>query len=138
MPFEICLLPFDFNFMIGQTVSRYRILDKIGAGGMGEVFLAEDPSLGRKVAIKVLPAQFTQDADRVRRFEQEAVSASRLNHPNIITIYEIGKHQGAHFIATEFIEGETLRQRMNAEPLSLPDALDVAMQSASGLQAAHS
>ena len=100
-------MPFDFNFMIGQTVSRYRILDKIGAGGMGEVFLAEDPSLGRKVAIKVLPAQFTQDADRVRRFEQEAVSASRLNHPNIITIYEIGKHQGAHFIATEFIEGET-------------------------------
>ncbi len=131
-------MPFDFNFMIGQTVSRYRILDKIGAGGMGEVFLAEDSSLGRKVAIKVLPERFTLDAERVRRFEQEAVSASRLNHPNIITIYEIGKHEGAHFIATEFIEGETLRERMNAEPLSLLDALDVAMQSASGLQAAHS
>lgn len=124
--------------MIGQTVSRYRILDKIGAGGMGEVFLAEDSSLGRKVAIKVLPERFTLDADRVRRFEQEAVSASKLNHPNIITIYEIGKHEGAHFIATEFIEGETLRQRMNAEPLSLPETLDAVMQSASALQAAHS
>ncbi|MFN0112784.1 MAG: protein kinase domain-containing protein [Blastocatellia bacterium] len=123
--------------MIGQTVSRYRILDKIGAGGMGEVFLAEDSSLGRKIAVKVLPERFTLDADRVRRFEQEAISASKLNHPNIITIYEVGTHEGSHFIATEFIEGETLRQQINDGQLTLVDALDVVIQVASGLQAAH-
>ncbi|MGH9802509.1 MAG: protein kinase domain-containing protein, partial [Blastocatellia bacterium] len=121
-----------------SQVARYRILQKIGAGGMGEVYLAEDASLGRKVAIKILPEQFTQDADRVRRFEQEARSASALNHPNIITIYEVGKHEGMHFIATEFIEGETLRQQMNDQQLNLVEALDVVMQAASALQAAHS
>ncbi|MEO6724684.1 MAG: protein kinase [Blastocatellia bacterium] len=125
----------------GSQVARYRILQKIGAGGMGEVYLAEDASLGRKVAIKILPEQFTQQADRVRRFEQEARAASALNHPNIITIYEIGQvssDTGAlHFIATEFIEGETLRQRMNAQRMTLSEALDVAIQAASALQAAH-
>ncbi len=126
----------------GSLIARYRVLNKIGAGGMGEVYLAEDSSLGRKVAIKVLPEQFTKDADRVRRFEQEAKSASSLNHPNIITIYEVGKIQAddgeLNFIATEFIEGETLRQQMNDDQLNLVDALDVVVQAASALQAAHS
>src|SRR5262249_29699315 len=108
---------------IGSQVARFRILQKLGAGGMGEVYLSEDGSLGRKVAIKILPEQFTQEPDRVRRFEQEARAASALNHPNIITIYEIGKISSdtgeLHFIATEFIEGETLRQRMNVGRLTL-------------------
>ncbi|MGE0886016.1 MAG: protein kinase [Blastocatellales bacterium] len=128
--------------MIGQTISRYRILSKIGSGGMGEVYLAEDISLGRKVAIKILPERFTLDDERVRRFEQEARSASGLNHPNIITIYEIGQVESetgkTHFIATEFIEGETLRQRMTGRKMSLSEALEVAIQCANALQAAHS
>lgn len=123
--------------MIGQTISHYRIVNRIGAGGMGEVYLAEDTRLGRKLAIKFLPEQFTQDADRVRRFEQEARAASALNHPNIITIYEIGHHAQGHFIATEFIEGQTLRQRLQRGGLSLNEALDIAVQTVSALQAAH-
>src|SRR5213594_2949554 len=103
------------NFIL----SHYRIVSQLGAGGMGEVYLAEDTKLDRKVALKLLPAQFTQDEDRVRRFIQEAKAASALNHPNIITIYEIGQEQGAHYIATEFIDGQTLRQRMTSERLSL-------------------
>lgn len=123
--------------MLGKTISRFRILEKIGAGGMGEVYLAEDDRLGRKLALKILPEQFTVDQERVRRFEQEARAASALNHPNIITIYEIGQQDGLHFIATEFIAGETLRERLNAGGLSLADALDIASQTASALQAAH-
>ena len=99
--------------MIGQTISHYHILGKLGSGGMGEVYLAVDERLGRKLALKILLEQFTQEGDRVRRFEQEARAASALNHPNIITIYEIGSvhsETGAlHFIATEYVEGETLR-----------------------------
>src|ERR687888_390445 len=95
-----------------QTISHYRILQPLGAGGMGEVYLAEDTRLDRKVALKLLPARFTQDPDRVRRFIQEAKAASALNHPNIITIYEIGAEQGTHFIAAEFVDGLTLRQRL--------------------------
>jgi eukaryotic-like serine/threonine-protein kinase len=139
--------------MIGQTFSHYRILKKLGSGGMGELYLAEDDRLSRKVALKILPEQFTQDAGRVRRFEQEARAASALNHPNIITIYEIGQidrealeetgkesenRSGTlHFIAIEFIEGETLRQRMNSRRLSLSEAIDITVQAASALQAAH-
>ncbi len=127
--------------MIGQTISHYRILGKIGAGGMGEVYLAEDDRLGRKLALKVLPEQFTQDPDRVRRFEQEARAASALNHPNIITIYEIGKISAEtgelHFIATEFIEGETLRRRMLDSRLDLAESLEIAIQCLNALQTAH-
>jgi serine/threonine protein kinase/TolB-like protein/Tfp pilus assembly protein PilF len=127
--------------MIGQTISHYRILGKIGAGGMGEVYLAEDDRLGRKLALKVLPEQFTQDPDRVRRFEQEARAASALNHPNIITIYEIGKISAEtgdlHFIATEFIEGETLRRRMLDRRLDLAESLEIAIQCLNALQTAH-
>jgi len=117
-------------------IGRYKLIKKIGAGGMGEIFLGEDERLNRKVALKLLPAEFTQDADRVRRFEQEAKAASALNHPNIITIYEIGKADGAHYIVTEYIEGQTLRQQMAERP-TIEMGLDVATQIASALKAAH-
>ncbi len=123
--------------MTGQTISHYRVMQRLGVGGMGEVYLAEDMRLGRKLALKLLPAQFTQDADRVKRFEQEARAASALNHPNILTIYEIGRHEGAHYIATEYVEGVTLRSLLEDSQLSLSDALELTIQSASALQAAH-
>src|SRR5687768_14177973 len=94
----------------GQTVGAYEILSFISRGGMGEVYLAQDKRLNRKVALKLLPASFTGNSDRLRRFEQEARAASSLNHPNIITIYEVTKVDSTHVIATEFVEGETLRQ----------------------------
>src|SRR5262245_56348027 len=112
---------------VGQQIGHYQVLSLLGAGGMGEVYLAQDTRLRRKVALKLLPAQFTQDADRVRRFEQEAYAASTLNHPNIITIHEIGQAEGAHYISTEFIDGQTLRQVLK-EKLSIRQALDVATQ----------
>jgi eukaryotic-like serine/threonine-protein kinase len=123
--------------MIPETISHYRIIKKIGAGGMGEVYLAEDTRLGRRVALKILSPEFTSDEERLRRFEQEARSASALNHPNIITIHEVGLDKGTHFIATEFIEGDTLRRRIAGAKMSLPDALDVAIQVAGALDAAH-
>jgi serine/threonine protein kinase/Flp pilus assembly protein TadD len=104
---------------------------------MGEVYLAEDTRLGRKLALKILPAQFTQDAERVARFRQEARAASALNHPNIITIYEVGEHEGVHFIATEFIEGRTLRHCLTSAGMNLREALEITIQIASALQAAH-
>jgi Tol biopolymer transport system component len=119
------------------SLSRYRIINKLGAGGMGEVYLAEDTRLHRKVALKFLPAHFITDAGRVQRFEKEARAASSLNHPNILTIHEIGEDDGAHFIATEFVEGMTLRRRMTAGRLSLMEALEIAIQVAAALQAAH-
>ncbi len=121
----------------GQSVGHYKILDLLGRGGMGEVYLAEDETLGRKIALKLLPADFTIDETRVRRFRQEARAASALNHPNIITIHEISEFEGRHFIATEFIEGETLRQRIKRIKPTLGYALDIAIQVVSALQAAH-
>ncbi len=123
--------------LIGSNLSHYRILSRLGRGGMGEVFLATDTQLGRRVAIKLLPAAFTADAERVRRFKQEARAASALNHPNIITIHEIGEAEGTHYLVTEYIEGETLRQQMTRGRLSLSSTLDAAIQVASALQAAH-
>src|ERR1044071_1001889 len=123
--------------LANQTIGHYRIVSKIGAGGMGEVYLAEDIHLGRPVALKILPPDLSSDDERLRRFEQEARAASALNHPNIITIHEVGTHDGARFIATEFIEGRTLRDHMREHPMSLHEALDVAIQVASALQAAH-
>jgi len=122
---------------VGRMIGHYRILALLGAGGMGEVYRARDTRLGREVAIKVLPAQFTQDADRLSRFIQEAKAASALNHPNIITIHEIGQEHGTHYIAAELIDGLTLRQRMANEKLKLSVALDLALQVASALAAAH-
>ena len=123
--------------LIGRRLSHYRIHSSIGAGGMGEVYLAEDVLLGRKVALKLLPKEFTQDRERVRRFQQEARAASSLNHPNILTIFEIGQVDELHFIATEFIKGQTLRERLQSGQLQLRDAVEIAAQVASALTAAH-
>ncbi|OLD27485.1 MAG: hypothetical protein AUJ04_03830 [Acidobacteria bacterium 13_1_40CM_3_55_6] len=121
----------------GQRMGHYQIINLIGEGGMGEVYLAEDVLLGRKVALKLLPAEFTKDLQRLRRFQQEARAASALNHPNIITIHEIGEVDGLNFIVTEFIAGETLRQRMATARLNLATVLDVATQTAGALAGAH-
>ena len=120
-----------------EKVSHYRILEKLGAGGMGEVYLAEDMKLGRKVAIKILSEEFTTNKDRLHRFEQEASAASNLNHPNILTIHEVGVDEGRHYIATEFIDGVTLRRKMAAAHLEAPEILDIAVQVASALEEAH-
>jgi len=120
----------------GRKISHYEILSLLGAGGMGEVYLAQDTRLGRQIALKLLPKEFTKDQERVARFEQEARAASALNHPNIITIFEIGQVDGTHYIATEFIDGQTLRQLMTAQ-MKLREVLDVMIQVASALSAAH-
>ncbi len=121
----------------GQILGHYEIIEPIGAGGMGEVFLAKDSRLKRKIALKLLPAVFTADKEKLLRFEQEAFAASSLNHPNILTIYEIGASDGLNFIATEFIEGETLRQRIKRGELSFEEILDIAAQTVSAISAAH-
>jgi serine/threonine protein kinase len=119
------------------VLSHYRIVEKLGAGGMGEVYLAEDAHLERKVALKVVRHEIADDEESVRRFVQEAKAASALNHPNILTVYEIGHFENLRFIATELIKGETLRDRLRAGPLSLRETLDVALQVAAALNAAH-
>jgi len=123
--------------LVGEQLGAYRILNQLGVGGMSEVYLAEDTRLGRQVALKLLPAEFTTDPDRLRRFEREARATSALNHPNIITIYEIGEVGGVHFIATEFVDGQTLRQQMAGCGVQLLAVLEVATQVASALSAAH-
>ena len=119
------------------TLSHYCIVSKLGAGGMGEVFLAEDMRLRRQVALKVLPESFAADVEGLRRFEREAHSASALNHPNILTIYEFGVDGETHFLAAEYVRGETLRQRLKGESLSLRETLDIAAQVAAALNASH-
>jgi serine/threonine protein kinase len=121
----------------GIKLGRYEIRSQLGAGGMGEVYLAQDTGLDRKVALKILPENVAANPLRMQRFVQEAKAASALNHPNILTIYEIGTDPGAHFIATEFIEGETLRRRMVHSPPTLSEAIDIALQVASALSTAH-
>ncbi|HLA12904.1 MAG TPA: protein kinase [Pyrinomonadaceae bacterium] len=120
-----------------STISHYRIIEKLGAGGMGEVYLAEDLKLGRKVAIKLLSQEYTTNRERLHRFEQEACAASSLNHPNILTIYEVGVEDGRHFMATEYIDGNTLRQKLRERPLTVTEVLDIAIQIASALDEAH-
>ena len=122
---------------IGMKAGPFEILSLLGAGGMGEVYLAEDTRLGRKVALKLLPKELTQDGERVRRFEQEARTVSALNHPNILTIYDIGRVEDIRYLATEYIQGQTLRQEMAASRLELRNALDIGCQVASALSAAH-
>ena len=121
----------------GRTLGPYEVLRAIGAGGMGEVYRARDARLGRDVAIKVLPGEMSGDPDRLRRFEQEARAASQLNHPNILTVFDIGRHEGAPYIVFELLEGETLRQRLAGGALPPSKALDFAIQIARGLAAAH-
>ncbi len=121
----------------GTRLGRYEIRSLLGAGGMGEVYLAQDTTLRRQVALKLLPADFTANKDRLRRFEDEAFAASSLNHPNILTIYEIGAEDGHPFIATEFIDGESLRQHMNRGRMELSEVLEIGIQMASAVAAAH-
>ena len=121
----------------GQTIGSYEIVSFISRGGMGEVYLAQDKRLGRQVALKILPASLAKDADRLRRFEQEARAASALNHPNIITIHEIREANSTLMIATEYVEGETLRERLSYERLDIREALQIAIQIADALAAAH-
>ncbi len=125
------------RFLIGQKVGHYQVLSLLGAGGMGHIYLAEDTRLSRKVALKLLPREFTQDQERVRRFKQEARAASALNHPNILTIFEIGEHEEVHFIVTEFIDGQTVRQRLSGPALKLTEVLEIIIQASSALAAAH-
>ncbi|HJX89026.1 MAG TPA: protein kinase [Pyrinomonadaceae bacterium] len=131
------LLEQGYARLVGRTVGAYKILGLLGRGGMGEVYLAQDLRLGRQVALKFLPLQFTSDANRLRRFEQEARNASALNHPNIVTIHKIGQDAATRYIVTEYIEGKTLRLQMMDRRISLKEALDVAIQAASALAEAH-
>src|SRR5689334_11547900 len=121
----------------GSKLGPYEILGQIGAGGMGEVWRARDPRLGRDVAIKVLPASFSSDAERLRRFEQEARAAGVLNHPNITAVFDVGESDGSPYVVQELLEGETLRQELAGGKLSLRKTVEHAIQIAHGLAAAH-
>ena len=123
--------------LVGQTIGHYKISESIGTGGMGEVYLATDITAGRKAALKLLPLRFTGDAERLKRFQQEAHAVVGLNHPNIVTVYEIGEDHSTHYIASELIEGETLRQRLMRGRIQVGEAVDVAIQVANALVAAH-
>jgi serine/threonine protein kinase len=123
--------------LVGQHIGRYEILARLGAGGMGEVFRARDTDLDREVAVKVLPDEVAQDRDRLRRFEQEARATAAVDHPNILAIHEFGAHEGRPFIVTELLDGESLRQTVQAGPLPPSKAIDIGVQIAEGLAAAH-
>src|SRR5438094_876313 len=125
------------DLLVGRTIGHYKLSKRIGTGGMGEVYLATDIAAGRKAALKLLPERFTSDAERLKRFQQEARALVGLNHPNILTVYEIGEDHSTHYIASELIEGETLRQRLMRGRMEVSEAVDVAIQVASALAAAH-
>src|SRR4029077_16498996 len=127
----------EADLLIGQMIGHYKILKRIGAGGMGEVYLALDTTAGRKAALKVLPLHLTGYAERLKRFQQEARAVASLNHPNILTVYEVGAHGSVQYISSELIEGETLRQRLLRGSRPLEKALEIAIQVPTALAAAH-
>jgi serine/threonine protein kinase len=125
------------NLTPGTKLGPYEIVYLLGAGGMGEVYRARDSRLKREVAVKVLPQAFSLDADRLRRFEQEALATAALNHPNILAVFDIGTHEGAPYVVSELLEGETLRERLRGGSIAMRKTLDYALQIAHGLAAAH-
>lgn len=122
---------------IGRHIGSYRVIQRLGSGGMGEVYLAEDSRLARLVALKILPSYLVANEGRLRRFEREARAVSALNHPNILTIHEVGEHEGIHFIATEYIDGKTIRDLISQKSLSADEVIDICLQVGAGLSVAH-
>ena len=121
----------------GMRLGHYDVVAPLGAGGMGEVYRARDARIGRDVAVKVLPVALAQDEDRLRRFEQEARAAGRLNHPNVLTVHDVGRHEDVPYVVSELLEGETLRERLSGSGLPVRKATEIAVQIARGLAAAH-